>query len=155
MARDAYSTSEAAKILGLSERRVRQLVADGRLPADRDGEGKISLPQAAVHAERRNRKSGGRSNGRKAPAKAAASAPTLDTDAIAEQVAAVVSKAVEGRLEITQKAESLVRQELDEERARRMEIEKQLEAAKVELRLANEKLEEAGRKRGLFRRREG
>lgn len=155
MARDAYSTSEAAKVLGLSERRVRQLVADGRLPAERDAEGKISVPQAAVHAERRNRKSGGRSNGRKAAEKAPASAPALDTDAFAEQVAAVVSKAVEGRLEITQKAESLVRQELDEERARRTELEKQLEVAKAELLAAEEKLEEAGRKRGLFRRREG
>ena len=155
MARDAYSTSEAAKILGLSERRVRQLVADGRLPADRDAEGKISVPQAAVHAERRNRKSGGSRNGRKAAAKPSASASTLDTDALAEQVAAVVSKAVEGRLEITQKAESLLRQELDEERARRMEMEKQVEVLRTQLAAAEEKAEEAGRKRGLFRRREG
>lgn len=155
MARDAYTTAEAAKVLGLSERRVRQLVADGRLPAERDAEGKITLPQAAVHAERRNRKSGGRSNGRKAAAKASASAPALDADALAEQVAAVVSKAVEGRLEITQKAESLMRQELDEERARRSEAEQQLAALRAELQAAQEKLEEAGRKRGIFRRREG
>jgi excisionase family DNA binding protein len=32
-----YSSTEAAKLLGLSERRIRQLVKDGTLEAERDG----------------------------------------------------------------------------------------------------------------------
>src|SRR3954447_5223070 len=112
MAKDSYSTTEAAKILGLSERRVRQLVAEGKLVGERDEEGNLRLGQAAVHTERRQRRSKGRKSTRKAVARTAPAAPEIDTDAIAETVAAVVSKAVEGQLQITQKAESLARQEL-------------------------------------------
>ena len=154
MASDSYSTSEAAKILGLSERRVRQLVAEGKLTGDRDAEGNLRLAQAAVHTERRQRRNKGRKTPRKAAARREPTTPPVDADALAETVAAVVSKAVEGQLQITQKAESLVRQELDEERARARELESQLAEARAALAAAEARLAEQGKRRGLFRRKE-
>ena len=153
MARDAYTTTEAAKVLNLSERRVRQLISEGKLPSERDSEGNMRLPQAAVHAERRNRRSSGRKTGRKAAPATEASAAHVDTDAIAESVAAAVTKAVEGQLQITQQAESLVRQQLDEERAHRRAAEERLAGLQSELAAARQQLAEPGRKRGLFGRR--
>lgn len=38
-----YAAAQAAQLLGVSERRVRQLVDEGRLPADRDDEGRLRL----------------------------------------------------------------------------------------------------------------
>ena len=154
MAKDSYSTTEAAKILGLSERRVRQLVAEGKLAGERDGEGNLRLAQAAVHTERRQRRNRGRKTTRKAAARTTAAAPEIDTDAIAETVAAVVTKAVEGQLQITQKAESLARQELDQERARARELEQQLADARAQLAAAEARLAESGKRRGMFRRKE-
>ena len=109
---------------GLSERRVRQLVAAGTLPADRDTSGALRLPQTAVNNERKNRRGTGgnragrkRTEGRKAASRA--SAPAVDVDDLASRVAAAVGKNLEGQLELTRRAETLVRQELDEERAKR------------------------------------
>jgi hypothetical protein len=57
-----------------------------------------------------------------------------------------VGQRIEGQLEITRRAESLVRQELDEERAHRMQLEAALNAAQQRVR----ELESS--RRGLFRR---
>jgi hypothetical protein len=125
------------------------------LQSSRDEEGNLRLAQDAVHAERKNRRTSGRKPAKRAPRKrAAAAAPTVDTEAIAERVATVVSQAVEGQLQITQRAESLAKQELDEERARRRELEEQLERAKQELAAAQLELVEAGKKRRWFGRKE-
>ncbi len=51
----SYTAARAAQLLGVSERRVRQLVEEGRLPADRDPEGCLRLPEGPVHAERTRR----------------------------------------------------------------------------------------------------
>jgi hypothetical protein len=61
-------------------------------------------------------------------------------------VASAVGQRLEGQIELTRRAESLVRQELDEERAKRMQVERQLEQAQARL------AELQARKRGLFRR---
>src|SRR5437764_7534004 len=156
---DTYTVPQAAQVLGLSERRVRQLVSAGTLPAERDASGALKLPQAAVNNERKNRRGGTgsragrkRTEGRKAASRA--SAPAVDVDDLASRVAAAVGKNLEGQLELTRRAETLVRQELDEERARRMEAEQRQSAAEAEVERLRKELAEASQKqrRGLFRR---
>lgn len=154
MPRDSYSTAEAAKVLGLSERRVRQLISEGKLAAKRDSEGNLRLGQETVHAERRRRRGGGKTTGRKAAAAPAASALALDAEALAETVAVTVTRAIEGQLQITQKAESLLRQELDEERAKRRQAEEQLAEAQARLNQVASASASSGKKRSFFRRRE-
>lgn len=163
---DVYTATQAAQILGISERRVRQLVSEGKLPGERGEDNVVRIPQQAVTEERRRRRK--RDSGAKAsseslaPAagrKRAAAAPALDVDDLAEKLATAVGQKITGQLEITQKAESLIRGELDEERARRMQVEAQLTAAQKEVaalqaRVASLEadLNLAQQKRGLFRR---
>jgi excisionase family DNA binding protein len=156
---DTYTVPQAAQVLGLSERRVRQLVAAGTLPADRDTSGALRLPQAAVNNERKSRRgTGGTRAGRKRTetrkASSRASAPAMDVEDLASRVAAAVGKNLEGQLELTRRAETLVRQELDEERARRMEAEQRQSAAETEVERLRKELAEANqqKRRGLFRR---
>ena len=151
---DTYTVAQAAQILGISERRVRQLVADGQLPGERASNGSLRLPQAAVNSERKSRRKTSarkpaepRGNSRKA------SSPAIDVDELATAVASAVGTKIEGQLEITRRAETLVRQELDEERARRMETESRLSSAEAEVERLRQQLAEAStpKKRGLFR----
>lgn len=163
---DTYTVAQASQILGISERRVRQLVSDGKLPAERNSSGALLLPQAAVNAERKSRRGNGAgsTSGRKAAetrkASGRASVPAVDVDQLASAVASAVGSRLEGQLEITRKAESLVRQELDEERARRTAAEARLAAAETRLAAAEDevtrlRVELAGaaqrKRRGLFR----
>lgn len=164
---DVYTATQAAQILGISERRVRQLVSEGKLPGERGDDNVVRIPQQAVTEERRRRRK--RDTGSKAssdtaaPAAArkrgAAAAPSLDVDDLAEKLATAVGQRITGQLEITQKAESLIRGELDEERARRMQVEAQLTAAQKEVETLQARvatleadLQQAQQKRGLFRR---
>lgn len=148
---DTYSAAQAAEIIGVSERRVRQLVAEGKLPGRRSRDGTVRIPQQAVNEERRKRKGGtttGRVRKQAAPAASRGKPESMDVDALATAVASAVGQRIEGQLEITRRAESLIRAELDEERARRMELEAKLADAE-------RKLAEAEAKRGgLFRRRQ-
>jgi chromosome segregation ATPase len=131
-ASDTYTAPQAAKILDVSERRVRQLVAEGKLEGDRDAEGIMRLSQRSVNEERKLRRTKTKAAGaRKASTRRSGtgSGGSVDVDQIAEKVATAVGTRLEGQLEITRQAESLIRQELDEERARRMEAESKLAAA--------------------------
>jgi hypothetical protein len=154
--KDTYTAAQASQILGVSERRVRQLVNEGKLPGERGNDGIVHISQQAVNDERKRRKtttkaaapSPTRAAGRRArTTSAAATADEVET--LANAVAAKVGQRLEGQLEITRKAESLMRDELDEERARRAQAEAKL--ADAERRLAE--LEAAGQKRKLFGRR--
>lgn len=166
-----FTAAQAAQVLGISERRVRQLVTEGKLPGERGADNVVRIPQQAVNEERKRRRGTGAAKKAAAPAKAGgrarkASAEPMDVDALAERVASAVGQRIEGQLEITHRAESLLRGELDEERARRMQSEAQLQELRVELADAQERLVEARRqvtslegqlqqaqaKRGLFRR---
>ena len=151
---DTYTVAQAAQILGISERRVRQLVNDGKLAAERTARG--CLRQAAVNAERKSRR---KTSGRKAPEVRGrplrASAPELDVDHLASAVASAIGSRIEGQLELTRRAETLVRQELDEERAKRMEIEARLASSEAEVeRLRQQLLETSATKRRRFFRKE-
>lgn len=151
---DTYTVAQAAQILGISERRVRQLVTDGKLAAERTANGSLRLPQAAVNGERKTRR---KTSARKSPegrgSATRASTPEFDVDHLASAVASAIGSRIEGQLEITRRAETLVRQELDEERAKRMEIEARLAASESEVERLRQQLLEASapKRRRLFR----
>jgi hypothetical protein len=63
----------------------------------------------------------------------ASTAPTVDAEVLAEVVARSVAAVLEGQKEITQRAESLLRDQLIEERARRQEAEAKLASAEARL----------------------
>ncbi len=123
---DTYGTADAARLLGLSDRRVRQLVAEGQLPGERDPAGVLRIPQQAVHAERaRRRTPEGPPVG---PGRKPAAAAT-DPQAIAAAVAAAVGEVMAGQRELTAQAHSLLeaeRERFEAERARRMELESEV-----------------------------
>ena len=167
---DVFTAAQAAQILGISERRVRQLVTEGKLPGKRGDDNVVRIPQQAVNEERKRRRG---TETTKAPAAAkrasrrsraaADGVESVDVDKLAEKVASVVGQRLEGQLEITQRAESFIRSELDEERARRVQVEAQLNEAREELADVQARLDEARQrmqaletqaqqKRGLFRR---
>lgn len=147
---DTYTAAQAAQILGVSERRVRQLVTQGKLAGQRSDNGVVRVAQRAVNEERKRRQKVTGGTTKRAPRAAAKAAPEpVDVGELAEKVASAVGQRLEGQLEITRRAESLVRQELDEERARRMQVEAQLQAAQTRL---AELEQERARRRGLFRR---
>ncbi|HEX5268162.1 MAG TPA: helix-turn-helix domain-containing protein [Acidimicrobiales bacterium] len=156
---DTYSAAQAAEIIGVSERRIRQLVAEGKLPGRRGRDGTVRIPQQAVNEERRKRRTGSPAAGRvRKQTGATATAGTrkaapVDVDALATAVASAVGQRIEGQLEVTRRAESLVRAELDEERARRAQAEARLEEAERKVQEAERKVAELEGRRGLFRRR--
>jgi excisionase family DNA binding protein len=148
---DVFTAAQAAQVLGISERRVRQLVSEGKLPGERGDDNVVRIPQQAVNEERKRRRgtaSTKPATGAKRTKRTAGSGMTtdgMDVDALAEKVASVVGHRLEGQLEITQRAESLLRSELDEERARRMEAESRLGDMRTELADAQARVEEARR----------
>ncbi|HZT67724.1 MAG TPA: helix-turn-helix domain-containing protein [Acidimicrobiales bacterium] len=152
-AKDTYSAAQAADIIGVSERRVRQLVAEKKLPGVRSADGTVRIPQQAVNEERKKRRGGSTATASTATKRKATGATKarsdVDVDALASAVASAVGQRLEGQLEVTRRAESLVRAELDEERARRMEAEAKLAEAQRQV----EELREAASKRGIFKRR--
>jgi excisionase family DNA binding protein len=146
---DVFTAAQAAQVLGISERRVRQLVSEGKLPGERSEDNVVRIPQQAVNEERKRRrgtatKAGPTGAGRaRRSSSAGPKAESFDVDVLAQKVATVVGQRLDGQLEITQRAESLLRSELDEERARRMEADARLGDLREELADAQARLEEA------------
>ena len=150
---DYYSPSEAARILSRSgqrigERRVRQMCADGEIAgAEQTESGRWRIPQATVHKmleERREREQLLREpEGVLAVPERAASEAMLERLLEAERRAA----RLEGRMELTEQAESTLRRSLEREQRRGDRLE-------LELREARARLEEARARpwwRRLFR----
>jgi excisionase family DNA binding protein len=153
---DTYTAAQAAQILGITERRVRQLVSQGTLTGERTSDGTVRVVQQAVNEERKRRKKTGASMANGRPARPASTrkpaAEPVDLDSLADRVASAVGQRLEGQMEITRRAESLVRQELDEERSRRIQLEAQLQATEARLSELQAAQAAQARKRGLFRR---
>ncbi len=155
---DTYSTAEAAQLLGVSERRVRQMVAEGALPASRNADGAFRLEQEAVNAERARRRAEAAESalageGPKRPA------PAVDVAALAVVVEAAVGRALAGQRAITERAESLLAAEraaLEAERARRLELEVEVATLRARAEVAAEASAsaqaEAARRRRWWRR---
>lgn len=159
---DTYTAAQAAQLLGVSERRARQLVNEGKLVGDRGEDGVVRVSQQSVNEERKRRRAKptaavpvrtGRP--RRSP-----SSPEVDVEQLADRVATAVGQRLQGQLEITRQAESLVRDELDAERAKRLDAEGRLESMAADLARANARISEleaastdVGQRKGLFRRR--
>jgi excisionase family DNA binding protein len=124
---DYYTTGEAARILKVTEARVRQMLGAGELEGQRDElSERWRIPQHAVHARLEKRRP------REAPTSA------VDAREWIERVEALQRELgrLEGRLELTEKAESSMREErerlladLERERVERRRLEEELREA--------------------------
>lgn len=152
---DTYTAAQAAQLLGVSERRVRQLVNEGKLAGKRGEDGIIRVAQQAVNEERKRRRSkpAAATATREPRSRRAASAPDVDVEQFADRVATAVGQRLQGQLEITRQAESLVRDELSAERAARVEAENRLATATARLAELEAVVKEGAARKGLFRRR--
>jgi excisionase family DNA binding protein len=116
MTDDYYTTGEAARVLGLTEGRIRQLLLAGELEGERDLNDRWRIPQAAVHA--RKDESTSREIARQA----------VDAREWMEKVEALRQELgrMEGRLELTEQAQSTLRESLERERERADRLEEEL-----------------------------
>jgi excisionase family DNA binding protein len=113
-----YTVSEAAKVLNISERRVRQIAQDGKVEGVRSDDG-WKLFRYSIHTFRDRRAD-------QAPTRGARE-PSLEAREWIERVTTLERELgrLEGRLELTERAESTMREErerlleeLDRERER-------------------------------------
>jgi len=125
---DFYVVKDAARILGVGEHRVRQMLREGELEGVRDEVlDRWKISKAAVHAKRDSR-----------PTKARRE-KALESEAGATDLLTVVRDLerelgrVEGRLEITEVAESTLREQLERERERTDRLEERAERLREEL----------------------
>jgi len=131
---DAYTTSQAARILKVTDRGVRKMIDRGELEAVQDARGRHLIPQRAVHAMLEERR--GRAD---AVAALAGEPPRAAEDAAelrrrVEDLQRELGR-LEGRLELTERTESTMREErerlaqlLEEERAERQRLQEALDA---------------------------
>ena len=123
---DSYSASEASRVLGISERRVRQLAASGglRIASDKP----LRLEQESVHKERDKRRSG-------SPEPAAVASGLLTFDQAIELGERFALKAIEAaesqqqqQQKLAEQVESALKLELAEARAEAAQLRAQLES---------------------------
>ncbi len=138
---DTYTTGQAARILKLTDRGVRKMIERGEVEAHQDDRGRHLIPQRAVHAmlEERRRGPGG------AAAPAAEISGTEEAARSVEEARQLRERVedlqrelgrMEGRLELTERTESTMREErerlenlLEEERRERWRLQELLEEA--------------------------
>jgi excisionase family DNA binding protein len=135
---DYYTTSEAARILRRSPQRIRALASEGKLPGDRD-HGEWRIPAWAVHERLEHTRAA--PGGDERPLEDA-ERPLEDAEKRAAELAAEVRDLsyrlgiAEGRLQLTEVAESTLRESLNRERQR-------ADAAELEAKRLRDELEEA------------
>jgi excisionase family DNA binding protein len=114
---DTYTTGEAARVLRITESRVRQLLAGGELEGSRDVNGRWHIPQRAVH-ERMDRR----------PARRESAAPAVDVDALIDRLGQLEHELgrAEVARELTEQAHSSVQEDLRRERERSERLESEL-----------------------------
>jgi len=140
---DTYTTGQAARILDMSSRGIRKMIDRGELEATQDDRGRHLIPQRAVHALLEERR------GRAGAVEEIAGEPPGAAQEAAELRARVEALQrelgrLEGRLELTEKTESTMREERERlledlrrerERADQVELEaRRLRAALEEAR---------------------
>jgi excisionase family DNA binding protein len=132
---DTYTTGQAARILRMSDRGVRKMIDRGELEARQDERGRHLIPQRALHTLLEERRSVD-------PAAAEISEEETSRDAeeareLRQRVEALQRELgrLEGRLELTERTESTIREErerleqlLEEERAERRRLQEELDA---------------------------
>jgi excisionase family DNA binding protein len=129
---DTYTTGQAARILKVTDRGVRKMIDRGELEANQDERGRHLIPQRAVHAMLEERRAGVGENSTEETSRSAEEARELR-----ERVEGLQRELgrLEGRLELTERTESTMREErerleqlLGEERAERRRLQEQLDA---------------------------
>jgi chromosome segregation ATPase len=129
---DSYSPVEASRVLGLSEKRVRQLADAGRL--ERVQERPLRVSMESVHALREERKTNPPGPGGGLPRPAADADALARLEAVAENLAATARRSIEASDSAFKTAESSLRDALDQSRARVTELEAKLTGKELELR---------------------
>lgn len=169
MEEDTYTTGQAARILKVTDRGVRKMIDRGKLEAEADGRGRHKIPQRAVHAMLEERRISSPSEARDSgtgeitaeeASRSAEEAREL-RERVQEQDLQRQLGRVEGRLELTERTESTMREDLERERARSEEERRRAdaewerallaEASSIELRRELE-AERARAARGFWRR---
>jgi DNA-binding transcriptional MerR regulator len=117
---DTYSAGEAARLLGVSERRVRQLAAAGALDVAQDKPLRIGARSVIDERKRRERRP-----------KPEAPAQGLEPDQLRELVSAIVADVVPLALEGQRRVEELLREELAQSRAETAQLRAQLDERKA------------------------
>jgi hypothetical protein len=118
---DFYVVKDAARILDVGEHRVRQMLREGELEGERDPIlDRWKIPKAAVHALREKRP-------RHKPPEKALGPPNEATDllSVVRDLERELGR-IEGRLQITEVAESTLREQLERERERADRLEAEL-----------------------------
>jgi excisionase family DNA binding protein len=115
---DYYTTAEAARILRVSEQRIRQMLGAGELEGTRDVNEPWRIPQHAVHARLESRRP------RETPESPVDAHELVERN---ESLARELGR-LEGRLQLTEQAESTLREALDRERQRADKAEAELQA---------------------------
>ena len=132
MEEDTYTTGQAARILKVTDRGVRKMIDRGELEANQDERGRHLIPQRAVHAMLEERRAGVGETSTEETSRSAEEARELR-----ERVEGLQRELgrLEGRLELTERTESTMREErerleqlLGEERAERRRLQEQLDA---------------------------
>ncbi len=132
MEEDTYTTGQAARILKVTDRGVRKMIDRGELEANQDERGRHLIPQRAVHAMLEERRAGVGEISTEETLRSAEEARELR-----ERVEGLQRELgrLEGRLELTERTESTMREErerleqlLGEERAERRRLQEQLDA---------------------------
>ena len=132
MEEDTYTTVQAARILKVTDRGVRKMIDRGELEANQDERGRHLIPQRAVHAMLEERRAGVGESSTEEISRSAEEARELR-----ERVEGLQRELgrLEGRLELTERTESTMREErerleqlLGEERAERRRLQEQLDA---------------------------
>jgi excisionase family DNA binding protein len=129
---DTYTTAQAARILKVTDRGVRKMIDRGELEARQDERGRHLIPQRAVHAMLEERRAVGEGE-----------ISTEETSRSAEEARELRERLeglqrelgrLEGRLELTERTESTMREErerlaqlLEEERAERRRLQEELD----------------------------
>src|SRR5215218_3764564 len=127
--RETYSASEAAKVLKLSTRRVRQLAETEEIEGTRDAEGNWKLDKASVHTFRDDRRS---SKPREGPRGRSKDRDSWSRVTELERELGRLEGEMKARAELTATTESTLRESLERERERadRLEAELQTERSK-------------------------
>ena len=138
MSLESYSVTQAAKLLGRSTKRVRQMITEKKLAPIPDSH-PLQIPAQQIHDMREQIKTHG--------ARPAAQQGTgLTFEQVKELVESFTQKALESGLAAQQQATDLQQQQA-------LELRQELEAERQKVRaLEQQLLEQLQKKRGLFRR---
>jgi hypothetical protein len=140
--RETYTASEAAKVLKLSTRRVRQLAETEIIEGERDAEGNWRLDKASVHAFRDDRRSTSRPE--EGPRSRSKRPEPWDRVTELERELGRLEGEMRARAELTATTESTLRESLERERERADRLEERAEHLRDEL--------EAERSKGFWAR---